>query len=152
MSKVKAQAFPNAYLEVDEPPRRSLVVTAASLLFLIFGLGSVVADPLLLAYLAYYRTAPVIPLIGNILDDSTPIGMAGGLEVVIVLGFVLVAVSVLDVFAGYWLRQSLKKGGKLGIILQPFNLFFAYGFGIPALYVLTPTWLVLITLGWKSLR
>jgi hypothetical protein len=124
----------------------------ASILFLVFGLGSTVADPILLAYLAYYHTAPVLPLIGNVLDDSTPIGMAGGLEAVIVLGFVLVAVSVLDVFAGYWLRQSLKKGGKLGIILQPFNLFFAYGFGIPALYILIPTWLVLITLGWKSLR
>jgi hypothetical protein len=50
------------------------------------------------------------------------------------------------------LRGSLRKGGKLGIAIQPFNLFFAYGFGIPALYVLAPTWLILISLGWKSLR
>jgi len=152
MSRVRAEAFPNAYLEVDESPKRSLAVTVASLLFIAFGLGSVFADPLLLAYVAYYHTAPVLPLIGNVLDDSTPIGVAGGLNAVIVLGVGLVAVSVLDVFAGLWLRQSMIKGGKLGVILQPFNLFFAYGFGILGLYVLAPMWLILIFLGWKSLH
>jgi hypothetical protein len=107
---------------------------------------------LLLAYVAYYHAAPVLPLIGDVLDDSTPIGMAGGLNTVLVLGIGLVAVSVLDVVAGLWLRRSLKKGGWLGIGLQPFNIFFAYGFGIPALYVLAPIWLILISLGWQSLR
>lgn len=151
-SGVGAQAFPNAYLEVDQPPNRSLAVTIAFLLFLVFGLGSALADPVLVGYVAYYRAAPVLPLIGDVLDDSTPIGVAGGLNAVIVLGVGLVAVSVLDVVAGLWLRQSLKRGGKLGIALQPFNLLFAYGFGIPALYVLSPMWLILISIGWKSLR
>jgi hypothetical protein len=150
--RVEVQAFPNAYLEVDEPPKRSLAVTTASTLLLFFGLGSSVADPLLLAYVAYYHTAPILPLIGDVLDDTTPIGMAGGLNAVLVLGIGLVAVSILDVLAGLWLRRSLKKGGKLGIILQPFNLLFAYGFGIPGLYVLAPLWLILIFLGWRSLR
>jgi len=152
MFKASFQAFPNAYLEVDEPPKRSLSVTIASYLFLVFGVGSVVADPLLLAYLAYYRVAPVLPLIGNVLDDSTPIGMAGGLNAVIVVGIGLVAVSVLDVVAGLWLMRSLKKGGTIGIAVQPFNLFFAYGLGIPGLYALAPTWVILLALGWKSLR
>ncbi len=152
MSIIMAQAFPNAYLEVDEPPKRSLVISVASLLFLIFGLGSVLADPLLLAYLAYYHAAPVLPLIGDVLDDSTPIGMAGGLNAVVLLGIVLVVASVLDVLAGVWLWHSLKKGGKLGIIVQPLNLFFAYGFGIPGLYVLVPMWLILIFQGWKTLQ
>jgi len=152
MSIAKAQAFPNAYLEVDEPSKRTTSVTIASLLFLLFRLGSAVADPLLFAYIAYYRTAPVLPLIGDVLDDNTPIGMLGGLNAVIVLGAVLVAVAVLDVVAGLWLWRSSKKGGRLGIALQPFNLFFAYGFGIPILYALVPLWLVLLYLGWKSLR
>ena len=152
MSRVKAQAFPNAYLEVDEPPRRSLAVTIASYLFLVFGLSSVFADPLLLAYVAYYHAAPVLPLIGDVLDDSTPIGMAGGLNAVITLGVGLVAASVFDVVAGVWLRRSWKKGGKLGLALQPINLLFAYGFGIPGLYVLAPLWLILLWRGWRSLR
>jgi hypothetical protein len=152
MSRFRVRAFPNSYLEVDEPPKRSLAITIASLLFLIFGLASAFADPLLLAYLAYYHAAPVLPLIGDVLDDSTPIGIVGGLNGVIVFGIALVAVSVLELGAGLWLWHSQKRGGKLGIILQPFNLFFAYGFGIPALYVLAPTWLVLISLGWKDLQ
>ena len=151
-SGAKALAFPNAYLEVDESPKRGLTITVASLLFLVFGLASLVANSLLLVYVAYYRVAPILPLIGNVLDDSTPIGLAGGLDAVIALGICLVAVSVLDVVAGLWLRRSLKKGGKLGFALQPVNLFFAYGFGIPALYLLAPLWLILISLGWKSLR
>jgi hypothetical protein len=146
------RAFPNAYLEVDEPPKRSLSITAASLLFLIFGVGSAFADPPLLAYVAYYRAAPVLPLIGDVFDDSTPIGMIGGLNAVVALGIGLVGVSALDAVAGWWLRRSLKKGGKLGIALLPMNLFFAYGFGIPGLYVLVPLWFVLLLLGWKSLR
>jgi hypothetical protein len=78
--------------------------------------------------------------------------MMGGLNAVIALGIGLVVVSVFDAVAGLWLRRALKKGGKLGIVLQPFNLFFAYGFGIPGLYVLAPLWLILISVGWKSLR
>lgn len=152
MNEVSAQAFPNAYLEIDIPPKQSLAVTIASLLFLVFGFGSVVADPLLLTYIAYYHAAPILPLIGSVLDDSTPIGMIGGLNSVLVLGIGLVAVSALDVVSGLWLRRELKKGGKLGIVLQPFNLFFAYGFGIPGLYVLAPLWVILISMGWRSLR
>jgi len=152
MFKAGFQAFPNAYLEVDEPPKRNLSITIASYLFLVFGAGSVVADPLLLAYLAYYRVPPVLPLIGNVLDDSTPIGMAGGVNAVILAGIGLVVVSILDVIAGLWLTRSLKKGGSIGIAIQPFNLFFAYGLGIPGLYVLAPTWVVLLALGWRSLR
>jgi hypothetical protein len=152
MTRIRALAFPNAYLETDEPPKRNLAVTVASFLFLGFGLASVVADPLLLAYIAYYQAAPVLPLIGNVFDDSTPIGMVGGLNAVIALGIGLVVVSAFDAVAGLWLWRALKKGGKLGIALQPFNLFFAYGFGIPGLYVLAPLWLILISVGWKGLR
>jgi hypothetical protein len=152
MTDGSLRAFPNAYLETDEPTKRSLAITVSSYIFLVFGLGSTVGDPLLLAYVAYYRSAPVLPIIGDVLDDTTPIGMAGGLNAVLVFGLGLVTISILDVVAGLWLRRSLKKGGRLGIILQPFNLFFAYGFGIPGLYVLAPLWLILISLGWKRLR
>jgi hypothetical protein len=145
-------AFPNAYLETDEPSKRGTVLTLASLSLIIFGLGMVVADPILLAYVAYYRAAPVLPLIGDVLDGTTPIGIAGGLNAVLVLGVPLVAVSALDVLAGFWLWRSTKRGGKLGIAIQPLNLFFAYGFGIPGLFVLAPLWLLLIALGWKGLR
>ena len=105
----------------------------------------------MLIYIAIYHAAPVLPIIGDVLDDTTPIGMWGGLNAVVGLGFGLVALSALDVVAGSWLWRSLRKGGKLGIALQPFNLLIAYGFGIPGLFVLAPLWLTLLALGWRSL-
>lgn len=132
--------------------KRSPAITAASVLFLFLGLGMALADPPLLAYIAYYRTAPILPLIGDVLDGSTPIGLIGGLDAVIALGFVLVAMAVLEAVAGFWLWRSLKKGGKLGIAIVPINFFFAVGFGIPILYVLPPLRTILLAWGWKSLR
>ncbi len=137
---------------VNVAPERSRSIAVASLLFLVFGLGMAIADPPLLAYIARYRSAPVLPLIGDVLDGSTPIGMLGGLDAVLALGIVLVAMAILEVVAGLWLWKSLKKGGKLGIALVPLNLFFAVGFGIPILYVLAPLRTVLLASGWKSLR
>ena len=115
-------------------------------------LGLAVADPLILAYIIYYRSAPILPVIGSVMDGSTPIGVLGGLDAVIALGFVLVAVAVLEAVAGFWLSRSLKKGGKLGAVLAPLDLFFAFGFGIPILYVLAPLRTLLLVMGWKSLR
>jgi hypothetical protein len=137
---------------VNAGSERSQPITVASLLFVVFGLGMALADPPLLAYLAYYRTAPVLPLIGDVLDGSTPIGMLGGLDAVLALGVVLVATAILEVVAGWWLWKSLRRGGKLGIALVPLNLFFAVGFGIPILYVLAPLRTILLASGWKSLR
>jgi uncharacterized membrane protein YidH (DUF202 family) len=137
---------------LNESATRSGPITIASILFLFFGLGSSVADPILLAYVAYYRTAPILPLIGEVLDDTTPIGMFGGLNAVLVFGAVLIAVSILEVLTGIWLWRSLKRGGKLGLALQALNIFFAVGFGIPALFVLSPLWLILLASGWRTLR
>lgn len=135
-----------ASAERDQP------IAIAAALFLVFGLGSAIADPILLAYVAYYRAAPVLPLIGNVFDGGTPIGMLWGLNGVLALGVVLVVVSILEVVAGVWLWRSLKRGGWLGLVLQPFNLFFAVGFGIPILYLLAPLWSILLLSGWRSLR
>src|SRR5574340_516725 len=97
---------------VNAASERSQPITLASLIFLVFGLGMAIADPPLLAYIAYYRSAPILPLIGDVLDGSTPIGMLGGLDAVLALGFVLVATAILEVVAGLWLWKSLRKGGK----------------------------------------
>lgn len=137
---------------VKTPKNRSQPITLASNLFLLFGLGMSILLPMLLTYVAYYRAAPILPLIGDVLDDNTPIGMFGGLNAVLALGAVFVAVSIFGVLAGFWLRRSLKRGGKLGVVLVPLNFFFAVGFGIPILYLLSPLWLVLLVSGWRSLR
>ena len=65
---------------VKTPGERSQPITIASILFLLVGLGMSIADPILLSCIAYFRTAPILPLIGDVLDDNTPIGMVGGLN------------------------------------------------------------------------
>jgi len=64
---------------MNVPKKRSQPITVASILFLFLGVGIAVADPLIMAYIAYYHTAPILPLIGSVLDDITPIGMLLGL-------------------------------------------------------------------------
>ncbi len=106
-----------------EPSRaRSRPIAVASILFLFLGLGIAVANPLLLAYIAYYRTAPILPLIGDVLDGTTPIGLLLGLNGVIALGIVQIVTSILGAVAGFWLWNSLSKGGKLGMGLLPVDL------------------------------
>jgi len=79
------------------------------------------------------------------------LGYSGASNAVIALGLALTAVAVLEAVAGSWLWRSMKKGGKLGIILVIPNLFFAVGFGIPALYIVPLVTTVLLASKWKNL-
>jgi len=137
---------------MNVPKKRSQPIAVASILFLFLGVGIAVADPLFLTYIAYYHTAPILPLIGNVLDDSTPIGRLLGLNGVIALGIVETATSVLGAVAGFWLWKSLMKGGRLGMALLPVDLFFAYGFVIPILFIVPPLRSIFLAAGWRSLR
>jgi hypothetical protein len=133
------------------PEKRSQPITIASILFLFLGIGIAAADPFIVAYISYYHTAPFF-LFTTFLDDNTPISMRLGLNGVIVLGIVNTATSVLGAVAGFWLWRSLKKGGKLGMALLPVDLFFAYGFNIPILWIVPPLRSVLLAAGWRTLR
>ncbi len=131
--------------------KRSGPITIASMLFLFLGIGIAAADPLILAYIAYYHKAPFF-FFTTFLDDNTPIGMALGLNGVIALGTVHIATSILGAVAGFWLWHSLKKGGKLGMALLPVDFFFVYGFVIPILWIVPPLRSILLASGWRSLR
>ena len=121
-----------------------------SVVFLVFGLGFAVTTPLILAYIILNGSEPTLFGI-EFLDGNSLIGNLWGFDAVIALGLALTAVAVLEVVAGFWLWQSMKKGGKLGIILLIPNLFFAVGFGIPALYIVPPVTTVLLASQWKNL-
>ena len=125
-------------------------ITVVSVVFLVFGLGFAVTTPLILAYIILNGSAPTLFGI-EFLDGNSLIGKLWGLNAVIALGLALTAVAVLEAVAGFWLWQSMKKGGKLGIFLLIPNLFFAVGFGIPALYVVPPVTTVLLASKWKNL-
>jgi hypothetical protein len=128
-----------------------MAITIASVAFLVFGPGIAVTTPLILVYIIINGSAPILFGI-EFLDGNSLIGKLWGFDAVITLGLTLTAMGVVETVAGFWLWQSMKRGGKLAIILLIPNLFFAVGFGIPALYIVTPVTTVLIASKWKNLR
>jgi hypothetical protein len=96
-------------------PTRGPAITVAAILFYFFGILGVIGGLFVIVGGA---------LIGNILGGIPLIGGFGGLVagVLIVIGFVTLIISALEVLAGEWLWKSLKKGGALGIILLIFSI------------------------------
>ena len=128
-----------------------MAITITSVAFLVFGLGIAVTTPLILVYIIINGSAPTLFGI-EFLDGNSLIGKLWGFDAVITLGLTLTAMGVVETVAGFWLWRSMKRGGKLAIILLIPNLFFAVGFGIPALYIVSPVTTVLIASKWKNLR
>ena len=126
-------------------------ITVVSVLFVFFGLGTAAATPFILAYIIRNGTGPTAFGI-EFLHGNTLFWSLWGFDAGLVLGLALGVVSGLQAVAGFWLWRSLKKGGRLGIILQILNLFFAVGFEIPILYVVPPVTTLLIASKWKDLR
>ena len=132
------------------PTERSKPIAVASILFVFLGLGIAVSTPFVLAYIIRNGTGPIAFGI-EFLHGNTLIWNLWGFNAGLVLGLVLGVVSAIEAVAGFWLWQSLKKGGRLGIILLIPDLFFAVGFGIPILYVVPPLRSILLVAGWRSL-
>ena len=136
-------------LDTMTAPRRSPAVTTASLLYLVVGLGTVASEIPAIAYMAQNRTFPVvfgIPLMGSWFTERL------GIDFTIKAAGLFTVVSALEVLAGYWLWKSDKRGGRLGLALLPFTVFFWILFEIPAGVILGPARLAALAAGWKSLR
>lgn len=70
----------------------------------------------------------------------------------ITLGVVFTVVSVLDVVAGVMLWMSLRSGGVLGFATSPIVFALGIGFAVPFMIVVTVLRVVLLVVGWSSLR
>lgn len=135
-------------LDTMAAPRRSPAIMAASVLYLIAGLGTIASEVPAIAYMVQNRTFPVvfgIPLMGSWFSERL------GIDFTIRAASVFTVVSALEVLAGYWLWKLDKRGGKLGLVLLPFAVFFWILFEIPAGTVLGPARLAALAVGWKSL-
>lgn len=130
-------------------PQRSPAITATSILFLVFGLGILMANIPIIAYMISKRSFPVvfdIPLMGSSYAENL------GMDFMITASLVFQVVSALDVLAGYWLWKSDRKGGWLGFILLPIGLPFWVLFQLPIFLVLGPLRAITLAIVWKSLR
>ncbi len=81
-------------------PHRSPAITAASIFFLVFGLGILVVNVPVIAYMMSNRSFPVvfgIPLLGSSFTETL------GMDFMIRASLLFQIVSAFDVLAGYWL-------------------------------------------------
>ena len=130
-------------------PQRNPAITTASILYLVLGLGTLLADIPVIAYMIQNRTFPVvfgIPLLGSSLTERL------GMDFMIRASIVFEIVCALEALAGYWLWKSDKRGGRLGLILLPVGLLFWILFELPIFLVVGPLRAAALAIGWKSLR
>ncbi len=130
-------------------PHRSPAITAASIFFLVFGLGILVVNVPVIAYMMSNRSFPVvfgIPLLGSSFTERL------GMDFMIRASLLFQIVNALEVLAGIWLWKSDKKGGRLGLILLPVGLPFWILFQLPLPLIVGPLRVIALAIGWKTLR
>jgi hypothetical protein len=130
-------------------PQRNPAITTASILYLVSGLGTLVVNMPVIAFMTENRTFPVvlgIPLMGSSFAERL------GMDFMIRASIVFQIVNALDALVGYWLWKSEKRGGRLGIIMVAVGLPFWILFELPFFLLAGPIRLIALAAGWKSLR
>jgi hypothetical protein len=132
-----------------DAPHRSPAITAASIFFLVFGLGFLLANIPVIAYMMSNRSFPVvfgITLLGSSFTERL------GMDFMIIASLLFQVVNALEVVAGIWLWKSDKRGGRLGLMLLPVGLAFWILFQLPLPLVVGPLRAIALAIGWKTLR
>jgi hypothetical protein len=135
------------------PARLATSIRAASLLYTVPGIGFVIFVPLVLVHDALRGELPMTPfgwrLMGGPFEQIgterlTPLGWG--------LALALVGTAILDVVAGWWLRQGRRRGGRLALATTPISLGLGIAFVVPFLFVVPPLRAILVIAGWRGLR
>ena len=128
-------------------------IRAASILYLVPGLGFGISVPLILGYAARRGELPMTPFGWRLMggpfeqvgtDRLTPLGQT--------LAVGLVGVSALDVTAAIWLREGRRRGARLALATTPLSLVLGAVFVLPFLLGVAPLRAILVVAGWRSLR
>jgi hypothetical protein len=129
------------------------VALAASVLYVVPGLGFAISVAAILLYDARRGELPMTPFGWRLMggpfeqvgtDRLTDLGRAFAVG--------LIAVSILDVVAGVWLRQGRRRGAKLGLATTPLTLLLGTLFAVPALLIVPPLRALLVIADWRNLR
>jgi hypothetical protein len=131
---------------------RAGTITAAAILFLIFGIVGIAGSIFLFVASAFPASFAGIPFIGGMVSIAT--------WILIVMGILALAPGILSIVAGYLLWKNKRSGGILGIIPIAIQLTAsALTFLLPVLWVggvfgiaISIILLALILIGWKTLR
>ena len=133
--------------------RMPATIRAASILYVVPGVGLAVSVAAILAYDAARGELPMTPFGWRLMggpyeqigtDTLTPFGR--------VLAGTLIAVSILDVVAGIWLSQGRRRGAMLALVNAPISFALGVAFVVPFLLIVPPIRALLAMAGWRSLR
>lgn len=153
MSCVKVISSSEAHMTHDAErilvQRRGRYIPLASILFFFTGIGW----PIFVTYtVLYVRENQQLPIIFGIRAFGGGFIEGLGLDAFVASGLLFVFVSALELLVGYLLWRSLKKGGKLAVVLFPVSMFFWVGFLLPIPILIGLLRLFLIASGWKDLH
>ncbi len=129
--------------------RRGGAITLAAILYCWFGLAFLISSLLIVIYTLRNGELPVMFGIKML---SGPFSERLGLDAVIAATVPWGVVNVLELVAGYWLWKSRKQGGKLALVLFPAGMIFWIGYALPIMVVIGPLRVLLLAMGWKTLR
>jgi hypothetical protein len=131
---------------------RHPAITAASILCFIHAVGWPIGLASPIVYMIRHHAFQV-----RTFGDRQFEGLAGpfavlGVDGVILLALLFIAINLMFILAGYWLWKSQQKGGILTISLLALSAVFWWGFGLPIPPIVGLLLAGLLAIGWKSLR
>ncbi len=104
---------------------RAPVITAASILCIIHGVGWPIGLAPTIAYMIQNRKLRIITSpMGQFRGLGGPFEALGGIDAVILLAIVFCVINLLQFPAGYWLWKSRRKGGVLAAALLAVSALF----------------------------
>jgi len=120
----------------------------AAILFALTGLFGVTGVLATVIHLARYREHPLVVGIRGLAGPFDALGI----DAVVVLGGLFVALSAIELLIAQLLWRSRKLGGVLALLLFPASLLLWVGFAVPFWLVAGPVRMVLLGRGWRTLR
>ena len=117
------------------------------------GIGWTVATLVVLVYERQRGELPMTPFGWRLLGGAYPeIGTERLTSLGLVLAWLLVAVSLVDVLIGRWLWQGRRRGAALALVMAPASLALGLSFDLPYLLVMAPLRAIAAAFAWRDLH
>jgi hypothetical protein len=124
-------------------------IKVASVVYLATSLAQVLIVPITLDHIARYREHPLVfPGVRGLAGPFDALGI----DAVVTLGWLFVALGAGELLVAALLWRSRKLGGLLASVLFLPGLLFWIGFLLPAWLVVGPIRMALVARGWRTLR
>jgi hypothetical protein len=132
----------------DDLPVARTTHAVASLLYVFLGLAFGLSVPWVLLFLAENGHLPMLFGFRSLGGPLENLGRAP----FVVAGWMLVAVSLLDVIVGVFLWRGSRRGALIALMTDPIVLALGWGFALPLLLIGVPVRAVLLVAVLRRIR